>query len=101
MLMIRGELLNVRTASFTDRTTGETKQSHYLQILTQFPASGSGFGDEVKLPPDADLLYWKELISRDVQFAVRAFVVRDRLYLSLMNPQPDGDILVFPDDEAA
>jgi hypothetical protein len=95
MLIIRGELLNVRTATFKDDKGGE-KTAHYAQLLTNFPSSGSGFGDEVKLPDGIDPEKMREQIGFVLHFAVRAFVAKNgKLYLSMMNPQPEGIFQVF------
>ncbi|MEQ1615284.1 MAG: hypothetical protein ABL904_21235 [Hyphomicrobiaceae bacterium] len=89
MMIIRGEIRTVRTIEVTDRKSGAKKLNHYLQVLTDYPSSGNGLGDDVKLPDTVDPAIYRKP-GKYIQAAVRTTVYNNKMYLSLLQPQPDG-----------
>lgn len=104
MLIIRGKILGVKSSQYTDKKSGETRVSHTLQVITQYPASGTGFGDEVRLPPDStdeQLKLFRDNVGKMIDIAARLFIPKERpqaLFTMLRDVKP---VILDPSNDAA
>lgn len=89
MLIYTGTIHGTRSVNY------DGKQTHYLQLTSDQPASGNAFGDEFKLPPNIDSV--DAFTKGDkVQIKVRLFAGNNKrgaaqLYMSIV-PFPDGSV---------